>query len=258
MIAPLDLFRLDGRVAVLTGASVGLGVSMARGLAGAGAKLVLAARREANLAKLAKELEAGGAEVLVSACDVSQEADVDALVAAAVERFGTIDMLVNNAGITEVVGAEEEPLETFERVVAVNLTGAFLCAQRCGRIMLEAGRGSIVNVASILGMVGSGQVPQTSYAASKGGIVNMTRELAAQWARNGIRVNALAPAWFDSEMTREMFESDRSLKWIRSKTPMGRPGREGELVGPMIFLLSDAASYVTGHTLMVDGGWVAV
>jgi NAD(P)-dependent dehydrogenase (short-subunit alcohol dehydrogenase family) len=255
---PLASFRLDGRVAVLTGASVGLGVSMARGLAGAGARLVLAARRKAQLEGLAAELEAAGVEVLAAPCDVSRESDVDAMVGAALERFGTIDILVNNAGITEVIRAEEEPLATFERVVAVNLTGAFLCSQRCGRVMLRAGRGAIVNVSSILGMVGSGQVPQASYAASKGGLVNLTRELAAQWARNGIRVNALAPAWFGSEMTGEMFQSERSLRWIRNKTPMGRPGADGELVGPLLFLVSDAASYVTGHTLMVDGGWTAV
>jgi NAD(P)-dependent dehydrogenase (short-subunit alcohol dehydrogenase family) len=252
------LFALDGRVAIVTGASAGLGVHLARGLAGAGARLVLAARRVANLEKLAAELESGGSEVMVCACDVSREEDVDALVAATVERFGTIDVLVNNAGITEVVPAEEEPLARFEEVVAVNLTGAFLCAQRCARVMLENGGGSIVNVASILGLVGSGQVPQASYAATKGGLVNLTRELAAQWARKGIRVNALAPAWFDTEMTGEMFADEHARRWIRNKTPMGRPGEGPELIGPLVFLASDAASYVTGQVLAVDGGWTAV
>ena len=167
-------------------------------------------------------------------------------------------MLVNNAGITRVIPAEEEPLETFEQVLATNLTGAFLCSQRFGRAMLAAGSGAIVNVASVLGIVGSGQVPQASYAASKGGLVNLTRELAAQWARKGIRVNALAPAWFPSEMTQDMFGDERSLQWIRGRTPMGRAGDPQELVGPLLFLASDAASYVTGQVLAVDGGWTIV
>jgi NAD(P)-dependent dehydrogenase (short-subunit alcohol dehydrogenase family) len=255
---PRELFRVDGRVAVVTGASAGIGAQLASGLAGAGAHVVLAARRVERLEALAKQLTAVGARVESVGCDVSLEADVDLLAETAIRRFGRVDILVNNAGITEIVPADEEPLETFERVLRVNLTGAFLCAQRIGRSMLEAGCGSIVNVASILGLVGTGQVPQASYTASKGGLVNLTRELAAQWARRGVRVNALAPAWFESEMTGEMFENERSRKWMRNRTPMGRPGREGELVGPLLFLASDASSYVTGHVLTVDGGWTIV
>jgi NAD(P)-dependent dehydrogenase (short-subunit alcohol dehydrogenase family) len=124
--------------------------------------------------------------------------------------------------------------------------------------MLEAGRGSIVNVASILGLLGTGQIPQASYAASKGGLINLTRELAAQWARRGVRVNALAPAWFESEMTGDMFRDERSRRWIRNRTPMGRPGEAREMIGPLLFLVSDAASYVTGQVLPVDGGWTIV
>ncbi|MGH0029442.1 MAG: SDR family NAD(P)-dependent oxidoreductase, partial [Myxococcota bacterium] len=172
------------------------------------------------------------------------------------------DVLVNNAGITEIHAAEDEPLEVWNRVVATNLTGSFLCAQRFGRTMLAAGRGSIVNVASILGLVGVGQIPQAAYTASKGGVVNLTRELAVQWARRGVRVNAVAPAWFESEMTADMFGEDEqgesSQRWIRGRTPMGRAGRGEELVGPVLFLASDAASYVTGQTLAVDGGWTSV
>jgi NAD(P)-dependent dehydrogenase (short-subunit alcohol dehydrogenase family) len=252
------LFRLDGRVVIVTGASAGLGVAMATGLADAGAHVVMAARRTEPMEKLAVELRAKGVEALPLACDVSSRESVHALVDQTLSTFGRIDGLVNNAGITEVIAATDEPLETFNRVVAVNLTGAFLCAQRCAQVMLESGQGAIVNVASILGLVGVGQIPQASYAASKGGLINMTRELAAQWARRGVRVNALAPAWFGTEMTGDMFEDDRSMSWVASRTPMGRPGELDELIGPCVFLASDAASYVTGQTLAVDGGWTIV
>ena len=255
---PAELFSLDGRVAVVTGASAGLGVGLAEALAAAGARLVVAARREDRLAELAARLEAAGRECLPVACDVADEASVDALVARSLEHFGRVDVLVNNAGITEVGPAEDEPLASFDRVTGVNLRGLFLCCQRFGRSMLAREYGAIVNVASMLGQVGSGQVPQASYAASKGAVINLTRELAAQWARRGVRVNALAPGWFASEMTEEMFANERSHKWMRSRTPMGRPGREGELVGALLFLASDASSFVTGQTVTVDGGWTIV
>ena len=255
---PAALFRVDGRVAVVTGASSGIGAALAEGLCRAGARVALAARRLERIDELAARLVADGCEAVALACDVSREADVDRLASEVLARFGRVDLLVNNAGITEVIAAEDEPITRFERVLATNLTGAFLCSQRFGRAMLANGGGVIVNVASVLGMVGSGQVPQASYAASKGGLVNLTRELAAQWARRGIRVNALAPAWFPSEMTAEMFESDHSKRWIRNRTPMGRAGDPAELVGPLLFLASDAASYVTGQVLAVDGGWTIV
>ncbi len=255
---PASLFRIEGRVAVVTGASSGIGSALAEGLARAGARLVLAARRHERMAALAERLRAEGSDVIALPCDVASEADVDRLVAETLARMGRVDLLVNNAGITEVIPAEAEPLATFQRVIATNLTGAFLCSQRFGRSMLESGGGAIVNVASVLGLVGSGQVPQASYAASKGGLVNLTRELAAQWARRGIRVNALAPAWFPSEMTEDMFGDEDSLRWIRNRTPMGRAGDPRELVGPLLFLASDAASYVTGQVLAVDGGWTIV
>jgi NAD(P)-dependent dehydrogenase (short-subunit alcohol dehydrogenase family) len=255
---PTRLFRLDGRVAVVTGASSGIGAVLAVGLAAAGARVVLAARRRERLEAVAEEIRAGGGEALTAACDVSHAEAVDLLARETLDHFGAVDVLVNNAGFVEVTPAESEPLDRFEAILDVDLVGTFRCAQRFGREMLAAGRGAIVNVASILGVVGVGQIPQASYAAAKGGVVNLTRELAAQWARRGVRVNALAPAWFPSEMTTEMFDDERSRSWMRSRTPLGRPGRLDELVGPLLFLASDAASYVTGHTLLVDGGWTAV
>jgi NAD(P)-dependent dehydrogenase (short-subunit alcohol dehydrogenase family) len=253
-----ELFGLKGRVAVVTGASSGLGVGFARALADAGAHLVLAARRADRLDELARELGNAGVEVLPVACDVTNSSEVEALKDACLKRFGRVDILVNNAGTTEVAPAEDESEEAFLRVLNVNLNGAFYCAQRFGRVMLEAGQGSIINVASIFGMVGSGSIPQTSYVASKGAVVSMTRELAAQWARRGVRVNAIAPGFFLSEMTEEMFSDERSMSWLRKKTPAGRPGEVSELYGAVIYLASDASTYVTGQTIAVDGGWTAI
>ncbi|MEE8580262.1 MAG: glucose 1-dehydrogenase [Myxococcota bacterium] len=255
------IFDLRDRVVIVTGASSGLGVQFAESLAAAGAKLVLAARRKGRLEELANRLaglDAQPADVLVHPCDVTREEEVDRLVEACLARYGRVDVLVNNAGITEIVPAETHPVDRFRAVVDVNLLGVFLCAQRVGRSMLEAGKGSIVNVASVLGLVGTGQVPQAAYAASKGAVVNLTRELGAQWARRGVRVNCLAPGWFETEMTAEMFSDERSRKWMRTRTPMGRPGRPGELAGALYLLASDASSFMTGHTLTVDGGWTIV
>jgi len=258
MREPAALFDLSERVAVVTGASAGLGAQLARALAGAGARVVVTARRKERLDALVEQIESGGGRALAHACDVGDEAQVEALARATLGAFGRVDVLVNNAGITEPMPAEEEPFLVWQRVLRTNLDGVFFCAQRFGREMLEQGAGSIVNVASILGLVGVGQIPQASYAASKGAVVNLTRELAAQWARRGVRVNAIAPGWFESEMTGEMFSQERSHKWMRGHTPMGRPGHEGELDGALLYLASDASSFVTGQILAVDGGWTAV
>ena len=255
---PEQRFRLDGRVAVVTGASSGMGVTFAEALAAAGAQVVVAARRIERLGEVVAEIERQGGKAHAVACDVSREDEVDGLVAETQRVFGAADLLVNNAGFTTVVPAEEQSVEDWRAHLDVNLTGVFLCAQRFGRRMLEAGRGNIVNVASVLGFVASGQIRQAAYAASKGGVVNLTRELAAQWARRGVRVNALAPGWFPTEMTADMFGDERSLTWMRSRTPLGRGGQLEELVGPLLFLASDASSFVTGHVLTVDGGWTIV
>ncbi len=250
---PLAPFRLDGRVAVVTGASSGLGARFARVLHGAGATVVVSARRADRLEALVAELD--GAVAIP--CDVADGSSIERLVEEAVGSLGRIDVLVNNAGMSEVLPGEDEPVDTFRRVLEVNLVGLFHLSQAAGRHMLAAGSGTIVNIASILGLVASGQLPQASYAASKAGVVNLTRELAVQWARRGVRVNAIAPGWFPSEMTDEMFGDEGGQRFIRRNTPMGRGGEEHELDGALLFLASDASTFVTGQTVVVDGGWTA-
>ena len=250
---PLAAFRLDGRVAVVTGASSGLGARFARVLHAAGATVVVAARRVERLDALAAEHPG----MVVVRCDVADPADRDALVREAMAVAGHIDVLVNNAGIGTPMAAEDEPVDHFARVMDVNVTALFALTQAVGRHMLEAGEGSVVNIASILGLVASAPIKQASYAASKGAVVNLTRELAVQWARRGVRVNAIAPGWFPSEMTADMWDDDASLGYVRRNDPMGRGGEESELDGALLFLTSGASTYVTGHVLTVDGGWVA-
>lgn len=216
--------------------------------------MVICARRKPELDDLAAELP----NVLAIEADVSKEADLARLVEGAIERFGRIDALVNNAGTIAVVPAVEEDGESFRKVLEVNLTGPFLLSQLVVRHMLGTGGGCIVNVSSVLGLVGNGRIPQSSYAASKGAVVNLTRQLAAEWARRAIRVNALAPGWFPSEMTEEMLASESGRRYIETNTPMGRAGLVEELDGALLFLVSDASSFVTGQVLCVDGGWTAV
>jgi NAD(P)-dependent dehydrogenase (short-subunit alcohol dehydrogenase family) len=251
--APAEIFGLDGRVAIVTGASSGLGDRFARVLAAAGARVVGAARRADRLERLASEVE--GLEPCV--CDVSVDEDLERLVSFTLERFGQVDMLVNNAGVGRAHPAEDEPAEHFRRVIDVNLNAVFMLSRIAARAMLERGSGSIVNIASMYGLVAAAPVAQASYCASKGGVVNLTRELGAQWARRGVRVNALAPGFFPSEMGSEMIEDERSARFLRRNTPIGRPGLPHELDGALLFLASDASSYMTGQTLVVDGGWTA-
>ncbi|MDQ6697717.1 MAG: glucose 1-dehydrogenase [Actinomycetota bacterium] len=249
-------FRLDGRTAVVTGASSGLGARFARVLHAAGATVVAAARRTERLAELAAELH--GERLVAVTCDVTREPHLEHLVDAALEvGGGRVDVLVNNAGVSNIVPAEDEAYDDFRQVVDVNLNALFRLSQLCARPMLEKGSGSIVNIASMFGLVGSAPIKQASYCASKGAVVNLTRELGCQWARKGVRVNAIAPGWFPSEMTEDMWGDEGSEAFIARTAPMARAGAEDELDGALLFLASDASTYVTGQILAVDGGWTA-
>ncbi|GAA4694531.1 3-oxoacyl-ACP reductase family protein [Nocardioides conyzicola] len=246
-----DLFSLDGKVAVVTGASSGLGVAFAQGLAEAGADLVLGARRVDRLADTAALVEAAGRRALTVQTDVADPDSCSNLVALAMEEFGRVDILVNNAGIGTAAPATREAPDDFRRVIDVNLNGCYWMAQACGRVMQPGS--SIINISSVLGITTAG-LPQAAYASSKAGLIGMTRDLAQQWTgRKGIRVNALAPGFFASEMTDEL--PPGYLETQAHRIPAGRQGDPVELAATAVFLASDAASYITGQTLAVDGGF---
>ena len=246
----LDMFRLDGKVAVVTGASSGLGVAFAKALAEAGADVALGARRVERLQDTKRLVEAAGRRAITVQTDVANPEDCERLVDAAVNELGRVDVLVNNAGIGTAVPATRETPEQFRSVIDVNLNGCYWMAQSCGRVMQPGS--SIVNISSVLGLTTAG-LPQAAYAASKAGLIGMTRDLAQQWtARKGIRVNALAPGFFASEMTDQY--PDGYLESMGTRIPAGRKGEAEELAAAVVFLASDAGGYVTGQTLAVDGG----
>jgi NAD(P)-dependent dehydrogenase (short-subunit alcohol dehydrogenase family) len=250
---PLDMFRLDGQTAIVTGASSGLGDRFARVLHSVGANVVLAARRVDRLEQLADELPRS----LVVGTDLAIEADREHLVAETVARFGRVDVLVNNAGVGASLPIEEERLDQFRLAMEVNVTAIWHLSKLCAPGMIERGRGSIVNIASMLGHVGSTPVKQADYCASKGAVVNLTRELALQWARRGITVNALCPGWFPTEMTENMVDDEASERFVSANSPIPRMGELHELDGALLLLAGRASTFITGQSIIVDGGWTA-
>ncbi len=254
-IDPLASFRLDGKVVILTGASSGLGHRFARTVAAAGGAVVMAARRVERLEALAAQLP----QALAVECDVAAPGAPAALVERTLDAYGQIDVVVNNAGITRVLAAIDDDLDEFRHELEVDLIAPYELARLAARWMIGEKRpGSIVNIGSVLGHGGGGRLKVPGYSAAKGGLHNLTRELASQWARRNVRVNAIAPGWFETEMNDNMFATESGMAYIVDGTPMGRPGYEGELDGALLFLASDASSFVTGQTLFVDGGWTAI
>jgi NAD(P)-dependent dehydrogenase (short-subunit alcohol dehydrogenase family) len=251
MSSVLDRFRLDGKVAVVTGASGDLGKQFAQALAQAGADVVLGARRENRLIETRKLVEAEGRRGIAARCDVTNPDDCTALVNAGINGFGHVDILVNNAGVGTAVPALKETPDQFRSVIELNLNACYWMAQACGRVMQPGS--SIINIASVLGLTTVG-LPQAAYTSSKAGVIALTHDLAQQWTgRRGIRVNAIAPGYFASEMTDQIHE-DVIENVVIPRTVAGRLGEPGELNGALIFLASDASSYVTGVTVPVDGG----
>jgi NAD(P)-dependent dehydrogenase (short-subunit alcohol dehydrogenase family) len=246
----LDKFRLDGKVAIVTGASSGLGVAFAEGLAEAGADVAICARRVERLEETRARVEEIGRRCVAVPADVAKPEDCNRVVSETVEQLGRVDVLVNNAGIGTAAPATREDPDDFRRVIDINLNGSYWMAQACGRAMKDGG--SIVNIGSVLGST-SAFLPQAAYASSKAAIIGLTRDLAQQWTgRKGIRVNAIAPGFFESEMTDSY--PPGYLEGQMSRIPTGRKGDPAELAATVVFFASDAAGYITGQTLAVDGG----
>jgi len=248
-----QLLDLTGRVAIVTGGSIGLGRQIAQGLAEMGANVALCARKQERCQQAAEEIQRLGVKAVALACDVKNRASIQDAVDATLSEFGHIDILINNAGISWGAAAEEMSLEDWNKVIETNLTGTFLCAQAVGKIMIRQGRGKIINIASVAGLGGAPpELPAIGYHASKGGVISFTKDLACKWAVHNIQVNAIAPGWFPTHMSNRVLEHHKEL--FLSQIPMRRFGGEHDLKGSAVFLASDASDYVTGHILVVDGG----
>lgn len=247
---------LAGKIVIVTGGGRGLGRAIAKGFAAAGAHTVLTGRTAATVEDAAAAMRAAGGSAEGVVADVAQEADVEALCTGTLQRHGRIDVLVNNAGINPwYKRAEDTSLDEWRAVIDTNLTGVFLASRAAGRIMLAQGEGAIVNITSVAGRVGLAR--STAYCAAKGGVELMTRELALEWAKKGVRVNAVGPGYFATDLTDGLRQNPRLADSVTARTPMGRFGAPEELVGACLFLASPAASYITGASLAVDGGWTA-
>jgi len=251
----LDEFRLDGKAAIVTGASRGLGRAIAEGLAEAGADVVLVATNEKRLREVASTVEALGQRAVVFPADVTHEEKLDELVALTEKTFGRIDILVNNAGATERYPAEDFPAEAFDHVIEVNLHSVFLLSQKVGRVMIRQRAGKVINIASLQSEVAGRNI--TAYAASKGGIRQLTRGLAIEWSKYGINVNAIGPGYFHTDMTDPLWRSAERREQVLGRIPLGRWGKPEELKGIAVYLASSASDYVTGQIIYVDGGYLA-
>ena len=254
-----NYFDLTGRVAVVTGASTGLGLQMAKAFASQGANLVLLARRMNLLEENAKAITAEfGVEVLPFACDITDTEKVKAAVAATMERFGRVDILMNNAGTGAVAPAEEITDEQFKKELDIDLFGTFNCSREFGKEMIKAGYGRIINIASMYGLVGNLIVGSAPYHAAKGGVVNLTRALAAEWGKYGITVNSICPGYFYTDLTTATLDSDYFQAIAKNNIPLGRYGKQGELDTCALFLASPASTYVNGQNIAVDGGYTCI
>lgn len=254
-----NYFDLTGHVAVITGASTGLGLQMARAYASQGANLVLLARRINLLEDNAKQLNAEfGAEVLPLQCDITITEQVKAAVEATMNKFGRVDILVNNAGTGAVGPAEEITDEQFKHEVDIDLFGTFVCAREFGKRMIAAGYGRIINIASMYGLVGNMIIGSSPYHAAKGGVVNLTRALAAEWGKHGVTVNSICPGYFYTELTTATLDSDYFQDMAKRSIPMGRYGKSGELDTCALFLASPNSTYVNGQNIAIDGGFTCV
>ena len=257
---PTMSFRLDKRVVLITGASSGLGARFARVAAGAGATVVVAARRADRLEALVTELNEthGGGHAHAIEVDLTAVSGPEQCVTDALAAAGRVDVLVNNAGISQVTPAVDMSTDDFRYEIEIDLIAPFAMARDVARDAIANSRAaSIINIGSILGEVGGGKLRVPGYAAAKGGLHNLTRELASQWGRKGVRVNAIAPGWFETEMNDAMFSDGGGRAYMDTGSAMGRPGADGELDGAMLYLASDASSFVNGHILEVSGGWTA-
>jgi NAD(P)-dependent dehydrogenase (short-subunit alcohol dehydrogenase family) len=252
------MLDLHGKVSIITGGGRGIGLKMAEGLAEAGADLVLCSRRVENCQKAAEEFSQLGVRALALQCDVKSPADIKRAVEHTLEAFGRLDVLVNNSGASWGAPTEEYPLDGWQKVMETNMTGIFLFSQAAGRVMIEQKSGSIISITSIMGMVGlEPDIGNAiAYSASKGAVISFTKDLAAKWARHNIRVNAIAPGWFPTDSTKWIKDYHRMR--ILSHIPMGRFGEGDDLKGAVVFLASEASRYVTGITLPVDGGYLAI
>ena len=253
-----NLFDLTGKVALVTGASSGLGVQFAKALANQGADIAICARRLDKLEAVKAEIEALGVKCYVHACDAMDPAQVKTTVDDVVAHFGKIDILVNNAGLGLAEPAESQSDDTWTKMIGTNLNGVYYFAREAGRYMVEAGYGKVINIGSIHSTVALPGSPLTAYCATKGAVAMLTKSLANEWAKKGITVNAIGPAYFESEMTAAIFEDPALIGMIAGLCPMGRPGRPGELDGALVYFASDASSYTTGQLLTIDGGWTTV